>query len=67
MLASFWMFDQSLPEFGLRETSLGRINRLLYRPIVSFGLGAALTAVTMSVSVSLGMLVPLSNRGFVRQ
>jgi sodium-dependent phosphate cotransporter len=67
MLASFWMFDQALPEFGLRETGLGRINRLLYRPIVSFGLGAALTAVTMSVSVSLGMLVPLSNRGFVRQ
>lgn len=67
MLASFWMFDQALPEFGLRDTSLGRINRLLYRPIVSFALGAALTAVTMSVSVSLGMLVPLSNRGFIRQ
>ncbi len=67
MLLSFWSFDQSLPEFGLDQTSLGRINRLLYRPIVSFAMGAALTAVTMSVSVSLGLLVPLSSRGFIRQ
>lgn len=67
MLASFWLFDQSLPEFGLRETSLGRINRLLYRPVVSFAMGAVLTALTMSVSVSLGLLVPLSKRGFIRQ
>lgn len=67
MVLSFWLFDQALPEFGLGQTSLGRINRLLYRPIVSFAMGAALTAVTMSVSVSLGLLVPLSNRGYVRQ
>ena len=67
MLASFWMFDQALPEFGLGQTSLGRVNRLLYRPIVSFAMGAALTAVTMSVSVSLGLLVPLSARGYIRQ
>lgn len=67
MLGSFWMFDQSLPEFGLDQTSLGRVNRLLYRPIVSFAMGAGLTAVTMSVSVSLGLLVPLSSRGFIRQ
>ncbi len=67
MLVSFWTFDHSLPEFGLDQTSLGRVNRLLYRPIVSFAMGAGLTAVTMSVSVSLGMLVPLSARGFIRQ
>lgn len=67
MLVSFWTFDHSLPEFGLDQTSLGRVNRLLYRPIVSFAMGAALTAVTMSVSVSLGLLVPLSSRGFIRQ
>ena len=67
MLTSFWLFDKSLPEIGLQETSLGRINRLLYRPLVSFALGAGLTALTMSVSVSLGLLVPLSERGFIRQ
>ncbi|HEX9796084.1 MAG TPA: hypothetical protein VGA52_03760 [Anaerolineales bacterium] len=67
MLGSFWLFDQALPEFGLGQTSLGRVNRLLYRPIVSFAMGAALTALTMSVSVSLGLLVPLSARGYIRQ
>lgn len=67
MLGSFWLFDRSLPEFGLRQSSLGRVNRLLYRPIVSFAMGAALTALTMSVSVSLGLLVPLSARGYIRQ
>lgn len=67
MLASFWLFDQALPEVKLKPTGLARINRLLFRPIVSFLLGAALTAVTMSVSVSLGLLVPLSSRGYIRQ
>jgi sodium-dependent phosphate cotransporter len=67
MLLSFWLFDRSLPTFGLRQSNLGRVNRLLYRPIVSFAMGAALTALTMSVSVSLGLLVPLSARGYIRQ
>lgn len=67
MLTSFWLFDKSLPDIGLQQTSLGRINRLLYRPLVSFALGAALTMLTMSVSVSLGLLVPLSDRGIIRQ
>ncbi len=67
MLGSFWMFDKALPQFRLGGTQLGRINRLLYRPSVTFLLGAVVTTVTMSVSVSLGMLIPLSNRGFIRQ
>lgn len=67
MLGSFWLFDQALPELKFEPTGLQRINRLLFRPIVSFLLGAALTAVTMSVSVSLGLLVPLSSRGYIRQ
>jgi sodium-dependent phosphate cotransporter len=67
MIGSFWLFDQALPQFHLGSTQVGRINRLLYRPGVTFLLGAAVTAVTMSVSVSLGMLIPLSNRGFIRQ
>ncbi|MGA9532389.1 MAG: hypothetical protein WBR18_06700 [Anaerolineales bacterium] len=67
MLISFWLFDRSLPEFGLRQSNLGRVNRLLYRPIVSFAMGAGLTALTMSVSVSLSLLVPLSARGYIRQ
>jgi Na+/phosphate symporter len=32
-----------------------------------FFLGAAITLISMSVSVSLSILVPLSNRGFIRR
>jgi sodium-dependent phosphate cotransporter len=67
MLASFWMFDKALPPLRIQGTGLERINRLLFRPGVSFLLGAGITALTMSVSVSLTMLIPLSNRGFIRQ
>jgi len=67
MLVSFWMVDRALPKLHLQGTGLERINRLLFRPGVSFLLGAGVTALTMSVSVSLSMLIPLSNRGFIRQ
>jgi hypothetical protein len=41
--------------------------RLLYRPLVTFALGLAVTTLTMSVSVSLSLLVPLSARGYIRR
>ena len=41
--------------------------RLVYRPWVMFLLGAGVTMISMSVSVSLSILVPLSHRGFVRR
>ena len=41
--------------------------RLVYRPWVMFLLGAGITLISMSVSVSLALLVPLSHRGFVRR
>jgi Na+/phosphate symporter len=40
---------------------------VLYRPAVTFALGFGITLLTMSVSVSLGLLVPLSARGYVRR
>jgi Na+/phosphate symporter len=52
---------------ALNESQLGRVSRLVYRPWVMFALGALITLVSMSVSVSLAILVPLSSRGFVRR
>ena len=43
------------------------VQHMLYRPVVTFIIGAAVTVLTMSVSVSLGLLVPLSVRGYVRR
>jgi Na+/phosphate symporter len=67
ILVSFALIDRALPDLHLEQTSVGRVNRLLYRPIVTFLLGAAVTTLTMSVSLSLSLLVPLSVRGYIRQ
>lgn len=67
ILISFRLFDSFLPTVSLRESRFGRVSRLVYRPVVMFLLGALVTLVSMSVSVSISILVPLSNRGFVRR
>ncbi len=67
LLASFALFDKGMPELKMDETAFGRVNRLLYRPLASFLLGAIITMFAMSVSLSLSLLVPLSARGYIRQ
>jgi sodium-dependent phosphate cotransporter len=67
MLVSFSLFDKCLPQMTLKESQLGWMSRLVYRPWVMFILGALITLISMSVSLSLSILVPLSTRGFVRR
>ncbi len=67
ILSSFSLFDRCLPQMTLKESQVGRMSRLVYRPWVMFALGALITLFSMSVSLSLSILVPLSNRGFVRR
>lgn len=67
ILIAFNLIDHALPELKLGGTEFGEAPRLLYRPIVMFLLGGAVTIVSMSVSVSLSLLVPLSARGYVRR
>lgn len=67
IMVSFNLFDRCLPQMTLKESQLGRMSRLVYRPWVMFLLGGAITLVSMSVSVSLSVLIPLSHRGFVRR
>lgn len=67
IMGSLWLFDRVIPDINLQETELGLVHHLLYRPVVTFALGAGITAITMSVSVSLSLLVPLSVRGMVRR
>ncbi|MGH7462484.1 MAG: hypothetical protein ACREMA_15865, partial [Longimicrobiales bacterium] len=61
------LIDHSLPDMRLKESAFGGMARLLYRPLVTFLLGAGITSLTMSVSVSLSLLVPLSARGYIRR
>jgi Na+/phosphate symporter len=67
ILVSFNLFDRCLPQMSVKESQVGRVSRMVYRPWVMFALGASITLVSMSVSVSLSILVPLSNRGFIRR
>lgn len=67
IIISFNLFDKCLPQMSLKESHVGRMSRLVYQPWVMFLLGAGLTLISMSVSVSLSILVPLSQRGFVRR
>jgi Na+/phosphate symporter len=67
IMLSFSLFDRCLPQMTVKESQVGRVSRLVYRRWVMFVLGAVITLISMSVSVSLSILVPLSNRGFIRR
>ncbi len=67
IMLSFSLFDKCLPQMSLKESQFGQVSRLVYHPLVMFALGAGITMISMSVSLSLSILVPLSNRGFIRR
>jgi sodium-dependent phosphate cotransporter len=67
IMLSFNLFDKCLPQMTIKESQVGWMSRLVYRPWVMFVLGALVTLISMSVSISLSILVPLSARGFVRR
>jgi sodium-dependent phosphate cotransporter len=67
ILLAFSLIDRALPEIKLSGGEFGEAPSLLFRPIVMFLIGCAITAVSMSVSVSVSLLVPLSARGYIRR
>ncbi len=67
ILASFAIFDRALPNLEQPSPRLERISRLLHHPLVMFMLGLLITMMTLSVSISLTLLIPLSLKGYVRR
>ena len=67
LLASFAIFDRALPNLEQPSLRVERISRLLHRPLVMFLLGLLITTMTLSVSISLTLLIPLSLKGYVRR
>jgi solute carrier family 34 (sodium-dependent phosphate cotransporter) len=67
MLGAFKLFDAVLPEVDPESSRFGNLANAIYRPLVMFLIGAAFTTMTLSVSVSLTLLVPLSTRGYIRR
>ncbi len=67
LIVSFNLFDRALPEVNPQHSRFKQIAYVVYRPDVMFLLGMGVTCLTLSVSVSLGLLIPLSAKGFVRR
>jgi len=67
IMVSFSLFDRCLPDMTLKQHGVGAMAQFVYRPWVMFLVGSTVTLATMSVSISLSILVPLNQRGFVRR
>jgi hypothetical protein len=67
LLVSFAVFDRALPRLDAGSSSIeGALHRLNSRPLM-FAVGCAVTAMTLSVSISLTLLVPLSLKGYLKR
>lgn len=67
LLAAFTVFDRALPNLESNNLHVERVQEWLHKPLTMFGIGLAITAVTMSVSLSVTLLIPLSLKGYVRR
>ena len=68
LLGAFAVFDRALP--NLESASGGRVERIrdwIHHPLAMFALGLLVTAMTLSVSISLTLLIPLSLKGYIRR
>lgn len=67
LLGSFSLFDRALPSPESVEDRLSGFGGLLRTPWGMFGAGLLVTSVTLSVSLSVTILVPLALAGLVRR
>jgi solute carrier family 34 (sodium-dependent phosphate cotransporter) len=67
LLGAFRLIDRALPDLQGRESPVSLAGRVAYRPWFMFLVGLGVTSLTLSVSMSLSLLVPLASRGYVRR
>jgi hypothetical protein len=67
LLGAFTVFDRALPNLEQPSLRVERIRDWIHNPIAMFLLGLAITAMTLSVSLSLTLLIPLSLKGYIRR
>ncbi len=67
LYSGFSLFDRAFHRKEMEEVEVSAIHRALEIPFFSFLLGAAITLLSTSVSLSLGMLVPLYLKGYLRR
>jgi hypothetical protein len=67
LMASFHVFDRALPRVDPAAPRVERLLALFHRPWAMFFAGLLVTALTLSVAVSLTLLVPLAVKGILRR
>jgi hypothetical protein len=67
LVASFTAFDRILPDLDRPGPRLEALSRALQRKYAMFGFGSLVTMITLSVSLSVTILVPLALKGYVRR
>ncbi len=67
LLISFQLFDRALPQLEAADKRFERLVAFLHRRWAMFAVGLLMTVMTLSVSLSLTVLVPLSLKGYVRR
>jgi len=67
LLVAFAVFDRALPNLEQPSLRVERIKDWLHNPIAMFAIGLLLTVLTLSVSISLTLLIPLSLKGYIRR
>lgn len=67
LLISFQLFDKVLPNLDQPGPRFERASELLHRRYSMFVFGLLVTAMTLSVSLSLTILVPLTLKGYVKR
>lgn len=65
--SSFQLFDRFLPQADSGSRTWQRTINFIHQRYAMFVVGLLVTAVTLSVSVSLTILVPLAMKGYVRR
>lgn len=67
LYAGLSVFDRAFHRREVEEVEISSLHRLLEIPTFSFILGAGITLLSTSVTLSLGMLVPLYLKGYLRR
>jgi solute carrier family 34 (sodium-dependent phosphate cotransporter) len=67
LLAAFYIFDRALPNLDRPGPAFERFSQHAQRRLPMFLFGSAVTMITMSVSLSLTILVPLTLKGYVKR
>jgi hypothetical protein len=67
LVASFALFDRVLPDLDRPGPRFESLSKALQRKYAMFAFGSLVTLLTLSVSLSVTILVPLALKGYVRR